>query len=71
MERSKLSRNYVGDRYDSEPRSKSMFESGRSLYDDDSRGPIRPYSDKTNDEESFRDTKKTTKDTDKEEEEHG
>ena len=40
-----------GDRYDSEPRSRSKFEPTR--YDEDPRGPVRPYSD--DDDEGFRD----------------
>ena len=34
-----------GDRYDSQPRARSKFESIGSRYDEDPRGPIRPYSD--------------------------
>ena len=51
----------TGDRYDAEPRSRSNFESTITRYDEDPRGPVRPYSDE--DDEGFRDRPGTFKDS--------
>ena len=42
----------LGDRYDAEPRMKSKFEPTSSRYDEDPRGPVRPYMDDDDDEKS-------------------
>lgn len=41
----------LGDRYDAEPRMKSKFEPTSSRYDEDPRGPVRPYTDDDDDDE--------------------
>lgn len=61
-----------GDRYDAEPRSRSNYSSSR--YDEDVRGPVRPYRDVEEEDEEegnrFRDKPDTSsKDTKKEERE--
>lgn len=57
------------DRYDSEPRSKSHFDS-HARYDEDPRFSSHPYTDNDN-EDSFRDKHNTSKDSNKEKEEEG
>lgn len=58
----------TGDRYDSEPRMKSHFDS-HSRYDEDPRFSSRPYSDNDDEGNRFRD--KQNADSSKEAEEGG
>lgn len=64
---------YPGDRYDAEPRSRSNFDTTSSRYDEDPRGPVRPYHDEEDEDEGnrFRDKHSDGKDSKEEREEAG